>query len=150
LKLLEATPSVGLKPVKKESPQSVPQPHGQLTSSEELQKITLTNRQKVNKWISESASVIWSPKSSADRRSHATASGSASLMGSGLEQASDSLLGMGKGDNIEKANLPPASRAAEALVTRENPETSLNDRVLVEVCHVSFVELYWYPIAYMT
>lgn len=148
LKLSEATPSVSLKLVKKESPQSIPLPHVQVTSSEELQNITLTNRQKVNKWISESASVIWSPKSDATRGPCAMASCSASLS-SGLEQVSDGPMRMVGDDSIEKAKLPAASKGVGVLVTRENPEMSLNDRVLVEVCHVSSFELYWYPIAYM-
>ncbi|XP_006456816.1 hypothetical protein AGABI2DRAFT_122705 [Agaricus bisporus var. bisporus H97] len=137
LKPVEVARPVSLKLVKDESFLSTPLPRDQLISSEELRKITITNRQKVNNWISESASVMGCSKSSADREPRAMASRSASLMDSRSERVNDGLLCVDGDKNLEKANLLPASRIAEALIAQEHCEKSLNDSVLIKDDHGS-------------
>lgn len=123
----------------KSTPPAVPEPEKEVfnnvckfTPTEEQRKVA-ANRQKVNKWITESASVMASPISNAERVSMGNASCSTLLMDSVSERVVTGGLGIDGDASFEKTPLSPQSRMAKTLDVREALKRGLNDQVSVEV-----------------
>jgi hypothetical protein len=106
-------------------------PQFQFVPSEEQRKIA-ANRQKVNKWINHSASVMVSPKYNTERESIATVSCSAFLMDSVSERVINE--SAGEIARFEKEPLSPASRMAKALAAREARMRGFHNDELINVC----------------